>query len=253
MDLAPSDFVVEVGPGRGVLTEQLAARLAPESGRLVAVEVDSDLAEAARARFAGDARVEIEAGNFLDYPIPAGARVAANLPFAITADAVRHITSSNARDAHLIVQREAAQRFAGAPRARETLPSLLLKPWWHIEVLRDLRPTDFDPPPSVESVYLWLAHRDPPLVHDRDAEAYRAVVEAVFGRADTLGRGLTRIFTRSQVDRLRRELGLDLDAAPSTASFDRWLAIFRAAQALDRLPSDSVPTVRRRARRSRWG
>ncbi|MEX2031427.1 MAG: hypothetical protein WEA81_01045, partial [Dehalococcoidia bacterium] len=60
--------------------------------------------------------------------------------------------------------------------------------------------------------------------------------------------------TRSQVDRLRRELGLDLDAAPSTTSFDRWLAVFRATQALERLPPARRADGRgRNARRSRWG
>lgn len=252
MDLAPSDLVVEVGPGRGVLTEQLVSRLGGGPGRVIAIEIDLDLAEATRARLDPDGRVEIVPGDFLEYDIPEGARIAANLPYVITSDAVRHITSSGARDAHLIVQREAAHRFAGAPRARETLPSLLLKPWWHIEVLRVLERTDFDPPPAVESAYLWLARRDPSLIHDRDAEAYRSFIEQTFGRGDSLGAAIARYLTRAQRARLGAELGLDLAGAPSAASFDRWLALFRAAQALDRLPAVSSSRSKR-TRTSRWG
>ena len=58
-----------------------------------------------------------------------------------------------------MIQREAAERFAGSPCSRETLSSLLLKPWWQIEIVRRFCRTDFDPPPSVDAVALWLARR----------------------------------------------------------------------------------------------
>lgn len=129
---------MEVGPGLGALTEPLTARIAGGTGRLVAVELDPELARAMHGRFADAPQVGVREGDFLRTPIPPGARVVANLPFAITSDAVRHITASEARDAHLMVQREAAERFAGSPYGGETLPALLLKPWWHIEILRPL-------------------------------------------------------------------------------------------------------------------
>src|SRR5690606_3828844 len=116
-------------------------------------------AEETRDRFGS--QVEVVNGDFLAFDLPRDARIVANLPFGITAEAVRHICQSPARDAHLIVQREAAERFAGAPWGAETLPSLELKPWWHAEILRPLRRTDFDPPPAVDSAYLWLARRSP--------------------------------------------------------------------------------------------
>lgn len=219
--LAADDLVVEVGPGRGMLT----AALLDTGARVLAVEADPALAALVRERF-GRA-VEVVEGDFRRFVIPEGARVVANLPFAITSDAVRQITTSGARDAHLIVQREAAERFAGAPHAPETLMSLLLKPWWHVEVLRPLRRVDFDPPPSVDCAFLWLARRDPPLV--RDAESYHAFVRRSFGRARTMREALRASFTRPQAERLARDLRLPLDAPPSAATFEQWLALFRAS------------------------
>ena len=48
-----------------------------------------------------------------------------------------------------MIQHEAAERFAGGPHSRETLSSLLLKPWWQIEIAWRFRRSDFDPPPGV--------------------------------------------------------------------------------------------------------
>lgn len=241
MALTPSDLVVEVGPGHGVLTQALAR----SAGRVIAVELDPALAHEVAQRFEGDPRVQVVGGDFLRFPIPHGARVVANLPFAITADAVRHVVTSQATEAHLVVQREAAERFAGSPWGGETLPSLSLKPWWHIEVTRALARTDFDPPPSVDCAVLWLARRSPALLRDEERSVYERFLAATFGRGRTTGQVLGRVFTRGQLERLRRDLHLDLGAPPSATSFDRWLALYRAANVLGRLPGGEVRRERR--------
>ena len=228
MGIRPSDLVVEVGPGHGALTDYLARR----ASRLVAVELDADLAAKLCAAYGNIPAVEVVTGDFLKFPVPGGARVAGSLPYRITADAIRHVVRSGAADAHFVVQREAAKRFAGSPWGPETLPSLSLKPWWHIEVVRALRRTDFEPPPTVDSAMLWLARRRPSLLRPEQAQDYHQFLETAFGDARTLGRALARVFTRVQIDRLRRDLCLDLAAPPSAASFDRWLALFRAAKIL---------------------
>ena len=154
-----------------------------------------------------------------------------NIPFDITADIVRRLVESPDRrpdDIYCIVQREAAERFAGEPYAHETLRSLLLKPWWHVEILRRLSRSDFHPPPSVDSVMLWLALRGRPLVEPGEAARYRDFVAACFGRSgDTIRRCLRGVFTGRQVARLARDLRFDPATAPSAVSFDRWLGMFR--------------------------
>lgn len=237
--LTPTDLVIEVGPGTGMLTDRLAER----AGIVRTIEIDARLVAALRERYAAHATVTIIQGNFLHHDIPTGARVVANLPYSITADAVRAITASEALDAHLIVQREAAVRFAGSPWGAESASSLLLKPWWHAEIVRSLRRTDFAPPPSVDSAMLWLARRERPLVHIAEAGRYRAFVQNTWGRTRTLRESLRQAFTRAQVAHLRQELRLDLEGPPSSASFPQWLALFRASRALD-----ADPEARRRHR-----
>ncbi|WP_419943593.1 rRNA adenine N-6-methyltransferase family protein [Candidatus Palauibacter sp.] len=104
------------------------------------------------------------------------------------------------QDAWLVIQREAAERFAGSPCSRETLPSLLLKPWWQIEIVRRFRRTDFDPPPSVDAVALWLARRTRPLVDRFQAVDYRRFIQSCFGRdGRSIRRCLRSEFTRTQI------------------------------------------------------
>lgn len=206
----------------------LTAALAETGARVLAVELDPELGRLVGQRFDD---VELVVGDFLAYELPEGARVVANLPFGITARAVRHIEQSAARDAHLILQREAAMKFAGRPWGAETLASLELKPWWHVEILQPLRRTDFDPPPSVDCAYLWLARRSPTLLPDGDT-GYRAFLQRTFGRGRTLGEVLRRTFTRTQIDHLRRELQLPMDGPPSGASFEQWLALYRSSRRL---------------------
>src|SRR5437879_6240090 len=62
-DLSPSDDVLEVGPGKGALTEELLLR----AGQVTAVELDEELATALRRRFAGEPRLAVVAANVLDH------------------------------------------------------------------------------------------------------------------------------------------------------------------------------------------
>lgn len=124
--IGPADLVVEIGPGRGVLTRALAARCR----QVFAVELDARLARDLAARV-GEPNVLVIAGDFLHTPLPEPPyKVVANIPFARTADIVRRLTEAAGppEDAYLIVQREAAERFAGGPYAGESVTSLLLKP-----------------------------------------------------------------------------------------------------------------------------
>ena len=222
-----NDLVVEIGPGRGILTRELARRCR----EVVAVEFDGALSEALRTRFLSDDRVTIVRSDFLRFRLPGVPyKVVGNIPFNLTAAIVRRLVQADSppQDAWLVVQREAAERFAGSPHSRETLRSLLLKPWWQIEIARRFRRDDFDPPPRVDAVALWLARRTRPLVDRFQAADYRRFIRSCFGRdGRSIRRCLRSEFTRTQIHRLSRDLGFDPSGPPSGLTFDQWLALFR--------------------------
>jgi 16S rRNA A1518/A1519 N6-dimethyltransferase RsmA/KsgA/DIM1 with predicted DNA glycosylase/AP lyase activity len=93
--------------------------------------------------------------------------------------------------------------------------------------VRTLRRTDFEPPPAVESVLLWLMRRARPLVGRRHDALYRRLVGGAFGAGVAISRSLRPWLTRTEISRLARDLHFDPGAPPSALRFEQWLAIFR--------------------------
>lgn len=222
--ISSRDFVIEIGPGRGALTRQLVGR----TQRLVAVELDPGFCDGLRREFGSLA--EIVHSDFLAYPLPDRPhKVIGNLPFARTSEIVRKLveTSTPPEDAWLVMQREAAHRFAGSPYAAETLWSIRLKPWWHVEIVWRLRKTDFDPPPSVDCVVLWLSRRARPLIRAREGSLYHQLTERAFRTGPTVRKAIGPWLTPTQIRRLAYDLRFKPDARPSALHFEQWLGIFR--------------------------
>ena len=225
MAFASGDLVVDAGAGDGALTQALA-----DAGcRVIAVEKDERLYRQLARRFAGHPNVESRHADILAFPLPSTPyRVVSNVPYAITAALVRKLLRA-ARppgEALLIVQREAAQKFAGTPR--ETLFSLLWKPYYEIAIACAVPRRDFVPPPRVESALLLLRRRDLPLVTAASARAYQSfVTKALAHGAPDMSRGFRPFVTAPQLKRLARDLGFDARGATSQLTFDQWLGIFR--------------------------
>lgn len=226
--IGPDDVVYEIGPGKGIITEQLARRCQ----RVVAIEKDPCLAAMLLQQFAARPNVTIHAGDFLEYPLPRKPyKVFASIPFTITAALVTRLTTAEhpPEDMYLVMQQEAAERFLGQPR--ETLRSLLLKPWFEMEVVHRFRRSDFVPAPQVDVIMLRLRKRGPPLVNLKQKQCYRDfVVYSFTAWQPMLGSILKGLFTRQQLKHLSRELALDCEAAPTAVTFEQWLNLFASFQ-----------------------
>src|SRR5207237_8450785 len=123
------------------------------------------------------------------------------------------------------MQKEAAGMFVGRPH--ESLRSLLLKPWFEVEIVDRFRRKDFVPEPRVDVVMLRLRKRGPPLVNRADRQCFLDFVVYGFTRwRPTLGSILKGIFTGQQLKYMRRELGFDLETTPTSLSFEQWLNLF---------------------------
>lgn len=216
--------VLEVGPGSGLLTEALA-----DAGfRVIAIEKDARLFRSLKARLIGRTNVELHHADALRWRLPSGPYSAvSNVPFAISSALVRRLLDGPAPpvDAFLIVQREAAAKYAGTPL--ETLFSLLHKPRYEFEVLRAFRRIDFEPPPRVRPVLLHVHRREAPLLDDEAARRYGRFVEGAFGGPRHAALALRGRFTQVQLRRLSRDLRFALRAHPAELTFAQWLALFR--------------------------
>lgn len=191
------DIVVEIGPGRGALTEQLVAR----AKRVVAVEIDRDLATLLRARYAGDDRVAIVDGDVLKATLGdvAGGGpylVAGNIPYNITTPILFHaLERPRAQRAVFLVQREVAERVV-APPGSESYGALSVnvQALASAELVFKVSAGAFTPAPKVESAVLRIVPLAQPFVSESGEAAYRAMVVGAFG------------FRRKQMQRVVREL-----------------------------------------------
>jgi 23S rRNA (adenine-N6)-dimethyltransferase len=225
LPLLPGDHVVEIGPGYGIITEALARR----GCHVVAVEKDVRLYRLLRSRFIGRTNVECHHADALRFPLPRGRyAVVSSVPFGITARLMRRLVEAPVPPAVacLVLQREAAEKFAGTPR--ETLFSLLHKPRFEIGLRRLFARTDFVPPPAVECALLVMRRRERPLVTPASYGRYVAFVRGTFdARGPDVRRALGTRLTSLQIKRLARDLGFATTAGPSDLSFEQWLAVFR--------------------------
>lgn len=165
--------VLEIGPGRGVLTSLLARR----ARRLIAIELDRVLAAQLRMQFALAPNVEIIEGDILavDFDTifgpkpgstrpgleyrPEQARVVGNLPYFITSDILLRLFAFRRYFSTMVlmVQREVADRLSATPGHREYgLLSATAQLYAHVEKLFTLPPESFSPPPKVQSSVVRL-------------------------------------------------------------------------------------------------
>ncbi|HEX6650394.1 MAG TPA: 23S ribosomal RNA methyltransferase Erm [Pyrinomonadaceae bacterium] len=252
-----SDTVYEIGAGNGIIT----AALARVAGRVIAIEKDPELVRRLRERFRTVEKVEIVEKDFLDYSLRRGPpaqvseyKIFANIPYNRTAGIVREILHERSRvdEAYLIVQKEAARKFCGCPR--ETLFSILVKPFFDLEIVLQLNRTDFWPIPNVDSVLLSIKRRDSPLIAPQDVERYREFVEYGFRRwKPNLRLAFKNVFTYEQWKRLARGLNYPLNATPTELSVKQWLGLFThyAKRSADQPSSRAAPESSRQVKRLR--
>jgi 23S rRNA (adenine-N6)-dimethyltransferase len=223
--IGPDDTVVEIGPGKGIITD----RLAQCCRRVIAIEKDRALADRLRCRYAAQPHVVIHTGDFLAFPLPESPyNVFASIPFSITHAIVTKLTGAPCppQEACLIMQREAAEKFCGVPH--ESLYAVLLKPWFDLDILYHFRRDDFHPAPRVDVVMLRLRKRGPPLLAPHERQLFRDFAAYGFTtRQPTLDRILRDILTHRQRRQAAKFFAIDFAATPSATPFHQWLQLFR--------------------------
>jgi 16S rRNA (adenine1518-N6/adenine1519-N6)-dimethyltransferase len=158
-ELDDNDFVLEVGPGLGFLTEKLAAC----AGKVLTVELDDKLARLASERFkkAGTLNVEVVNKNVLDVvgreELPADYKVVANLPYNITSIFLRKVFESKIKPKMMVLmlQKEVAERIAAAPGKMSLLAVSVLF-YSQAEIVRRVGKENFWPAPEVDSAVIQL-------------------------------------------------------------------------------------------------
>jgi 16S rRNA (adenine1518-N6/adenine1519-N6)-dimethyltransferase len=220
--LRGDETVLEIGPGRGALTDLLVARTA----RLVLVEVDRDLAAALRARFATATSVEIVEADVLRVDLTtllganAPAVAVANLPYNISTPVMMALLGAPELFSRLVLmlQREVAERIVAPPGGKQYGGlSVVVQAVADARIALRVPPGAFAPVPKVESAVVEITPRLPVPLDPAQRRQLRHVVRTAFSRRRKQLQNVIAPLTEDPYGILER-LGIDPRARPETLS-----------------------------------
>jgi 16S rRNA (adenine1518-N6/adenine1519-N6)-dimethyltransferase len=207
------DAMVEIGPGLGALTAPLCAAL----HHLHVIEIDRDIIVRLHRAYP-PARLSVHAGDVLEFDfslLPRELRVVGNLPYNISTPLLFHLTryAERIRDMHFMLQKEVVERMVAPPGGRDYgRLSVMLQYRFDMELLLEVAPEAFSPPPQVDSAVVRLLPRPQALLTAKSQAALERVVRRAFSqRRKTLRNSLAELLEAGDyaalgiVPRLRAE------------------------------------------------
>ena len=223
----PTDALLEIGPGRGALTERLLGR----SHSLDAVEIDRDLVTHLRTHFGAAPGFHLHEADALDFDFaslaasrpPGRLRVIGNLPYNISTPLLFHVAAAHEHidDLHVMLQKEVIDRIVAAPGSGAYgRLTVMLAPWFEARHLFDVGPGAFTPAPRVWSAVARLGVRRQPAFEVPRTFA-RTVSAAFSQRRKTLRNALRSLMDAETI----AAAGIDPGARPETLSPAQFAAL----------------------------
>ena len=234
-----SDSVVlEIGPGRGALTNMLARR----AGHLIATELDPDLARALQEDFRDTPNVKIVERDFLSTNIPefvssiseqesTRVKVVGNIPYYITSDILLRLFAQHEHIEAIVVmvQKEVADRLVAEPLSRDYgLLTITARLFTDVERLFTLAPSAFSPPPQVHSSVLRLRIAPKGERLDVNTRDFLKFCKLAFGqKRKTLFNNLRGTYDESSVRAALQQAGVHTNTRAEELSLNTLADVFK--------------------------
>lgn len=223
--VSPDDTVLEIGPGLGVLTRELASR----ANHVTTVELDKRLLpvlEETLAEFSNLSLVHADGLTFDLTTLPVGSLLVANLPYNVgTAILVRALESSRFKRLVFLVQKEVAERLTASPGTKSYgALSLVVKYFGSAKRLADVKPSSFFPAPEVTSSIVRI-ETDTSI--QANPELFDFIHTAFRHRRKTLKKNLTMAgFEGNKVMEVLEALGLRPDIRAEALSLEHFRELY---------------------------
>lgn len=244
----PGAEVLEIGPGKGALTEHLLAN----NWSITAVEIDQALVAELASRWGGESRLRVVRADILEYRLePASSGnwyVIGNVPYAITSPIVFHLLdqapSAAIAELVLMVQREVADRLVAEPGSkRNGALTVGVKLVADAEVLFHVGAGAFRPAPGVQSSVVRLTPHDRWGLDAARRQRIRTLVRELFARRrkqlqKSLRTATPWKLTAAEVTTLADTTQIDLSRRPETLDIEEWLALERSLAEIDGLSTE---------------
>ncbi len=245
--LAAGNTVVEIGPGKGFLTEALLEKLSSfgagaDSGRLIALEKDDRLIPFLQKKFAAQiasGKLEIIHRDVLEWNpeesgLSAGSyKLIANIPYYITGLLFRKFLETPIHPEKIVVmvQKEVAERIV-ARDGKESILSLSVKAYGSPRIVSIVKAGSFNPAPNVDSAILEIAAISKRYFSGISEERFFSVIKAAFaGKRKTLRNNLRGFFAGKKegaLEEILLSLGLPEDVRAEDIAPEKWTAICSA-------------------------
>ena len=240
-NLNAEDNVLEIGPGRGALTDKIL----PVVKTLNIIEIDRDLAQDFAARDSAKLTVHVGDALRLDWSpaLPdSNCKLIANLPYNISSQILFKMIENRRNIAQMILmfQKEVGDRLRAVPSTKEYgALTIMCQLWFEVSRVTLVPPTAFKPAPKVMSEVLSFTRRAAPLVAIDDLTYFKRVVKGAFvQRRKTLRNCLVATgFEASTVDDAAQLAGIDMKRRGETLTIDEFAIL---AQQLKQVETEQL-------------
>jgi 16S rRNA (adenine1518-N6/adenine1519-N6)-dimethyltransferase len=234
-ELAPADVIVEVGPGLGILTRELAG----QAGRVIAIELDNKLAALLKQTLASfnnvtiinDDVLKLEPEDLLKGQAATGYKVVANLPYYIASPVLRHFLEARAKPEMMIVmvQKEVAEAIV-AKAGDMSLLSVSVQFYGKPRIISHVPARCFYPAPKVDSALLRIDLYPQPAVAVSDESSFFDLVRAGFAAprkqmVNSLAQGLGR--DKTEILPLLERADIASQRRAETLTLEEWARLWR--------------------------
>jgi len=236
--IAKKDLILEIGPGKGIITQQLVK----QANQVIAIELDQPLYYYLKKKFSSTPNLKLYHQDFLNFNLPQKPyKVFANLPFAIEGKTIRKLLNTNhpPQDSYLVIRRDLANRLVGITYNSQF--SILNKPWFTFEIFHQFKRSDFTPQPKVNSTMLRFTQRKSPLLPLSEKPFYRWFILRGFSGGRGINKSLKNILTYHQLKTQSNLHGFSPKAKPTDLSFKQWLSLYQFFKSKTGLKSPLIP------------
>jgi 16S rRNA (adenine1518-N6/adenine1519-N6)-dimethyltransferase len=230
-DISQNDTILEIGPGLGILTQELAKR----AKRVIAIEKDKRLAEILSKELGDYNNIEIVHADILSYKLQVTSyKIVANLPYYITSPVIRLFLESEnpPQKMILLIQKEVAQRICAQP-PRMNLLAISVQFYAQPKIISYVSKKSFWPQPQVDSAIIKITQIQKPKAIN--PERFFQVVKAGFSSprkqlANNLSQKLN--LSREQIKKALTQCGLPPQIRAENLRVEDWICLYRRRKSL---------------------
>lgn len=241
--IRPDDEILEIGPGKGILTRQLVSC----SKKVVAVEIDRELVSYLRNELGRISNLEIIQGDILriDFSrLPSRFKVVANIPYQISSPLLDLLIQQRKRISTmtLMVQKEVAERIVAGPGSKNYSPlSIFIQFYASATIEFHIKKAAFSPPPKVDSSVVMISPNPFPRIRLINDRGFFKLVRGAFAhRRKSIRNSLKdEGFSANQIDAVFKELSLDSTRRGETFTIEEYGSL--SNQFFADSPAASIP------------